>query len=292
MVHLILSLALVAGLCEEEDLFNDGSIGSNWMQVSDPTGAVTFSEHTAPDAGLHVNFATNAASEDPDVAGIMSDGWVVDMNQSGTIQLQFLDAIWPAGIGYTISIGVGLFDGMSPEGDPNVVIEVQGGVREGIEYFQAAGSSGEGAAATAADLEQFNGNLYIWWQHDVGIWYGFSPTWVVDGGPWDDVFSPDNSMSLMLALYGSSSSCTAPLIDQFGFESMCYRTGTAGMPELCDADVMPTYDIDILDVTAVLDVWGQTCGDCRADVDKDGHVTMLDLIEVLAAWGDCQINPA
>jgi hypothetical protein len=53
----------------------------------------------------------------------------------------------------------------------------------------------------------------------------------------------------------------------------------------CPADINGDSVVDVLDLLAVLAVWGAGSG--PADINGDGVVNVLDLLEVLAVWGPC-----
>jgi len=56
--------------------------------------------------------------------------------------------------------------------------------------------------------------------------------------------------------------------------------------EECPADINDDGVIDVLDLLAILNAWGD-CPGCPEDITGDGVVDVLDLLEVLAAWGPC-----
>lgn len=56
----------------------------------------------------------------------------------------------------------------------------------------------------------------------------------------------------------------------------------------CPPDVNSDGIVDVLDLLAVLSVWGP-CPGCPEDINGDGVVDMLDLLEVLGAWGPCSL---
>ena len=53
----------------------------------------------------------------------------------------------------------------------------------------------------------------------------------------------------------------------------------------CPADVNNDNTVDVLDLLAVLAVWGIASG--PEDINGDGVVDVLDLLHVLALWGPC-----
>ena len=59
-----------------------------------------------------------------------------------------------------------------------------------------------------------------------------------------------------------------------------------GLTPDCPADLNGDGVVDVLDLLAVLAVWGP-CPGCPEDINGDGVVNVLDLLEVLAAWGPC-----
>ena len=54
----------------------------------------------------------------------------------------------------------------------------------------------------------------------------------------------------------------------------------------CTGDIDGNAMVDVLDLLAVIAVWGD-CSGCAADINADGTVDVLDLLAVIAAWGDC-----
>ena len=57
--------------------------------------------------------------------------------------------------------------------------------------------------------------------------------------------------------------------------------------EVCPADINGDGFVDVVDLLAILAVWGD-CPDCPEDITGDGVVDVLDLLEVLGAWGPCE----
>ena len=54
----------------------------------------------------------------------------------------------------------------------------------------------------------------------------------------------------------------------------------------CPADTDGSGTVDVTDVLAVLDGWGD-CQGCDADIDDNGVIDVDDMLAVLSAWGDC-----
>ena len=53
----------------------------------------------------------------------------------------------------------------------------------------------------------------------------------------------------------------------------------------CNADVSGDSYVNVTDLLAVIDAWGNSGGD--ADINGDGSVNVGDLLEVVASWGPC-----
>ena len=58
------------------------------------------------------------------------------------------------------------------------------------------------------------------------------------------------------------------------------------IPALCTEDIDGDESVGVVDLLALLAVWG-TCPGCPEDLDGDGRVTVTDLLALLAAWGPC-----
>ena len=63
--------------------------------------------------------------------------------------------------------------------------------------------------------------------------------------------------------------------------------GTPPRP-ICPGDVTLDGTVDITDLLAVVDLWGQLGG--TADLDWNGVVDIGDLLEVIAGFGDCTLQ--
>jgi len=72
-------------------------------------------------------------------------------------------------------------------------------------------------------------------------------------------------------------------IYQDGQYDMAFRTW---MLIGCPADINQDGVVDVLDLLAVLNAWGD-CPGCPEDITGDGVVDVLDLLEVLGSWGPC-----
>jgi len=282
----LLATSLLAGVvCVFEDDFEGSSINrSNWTVVEETPGSVSVTQSSG---ALQFTFGTKPdAGEEYDVAGVMSTGWSLDMTQAGGIALEFVHTTWPSGNIDSIHTGLLLLDVARGEVDHIGLLEFYRGVDDGT-LFMRAGAEDESQDVEAEDLATFDDSLVIWWDPDVGLWFGWSLLEPIDGGAWDDIFPDGVSASLGLALFGANAGLTETFGGNAGFTDICVLPSDADFPGLCAADVYPDYEINATDVYGVLDDWGTDCTGCRADVTDDGHVNMLDLIAVLATWGDC-----
>ena len=284
----LLSTSLLAGVvCDFEDDFEDSSIDlSHWIVVEDTPGSVSVTQSSG---ALQFTFGTKPdAGEEYDIAGVMSTGWSIDMTQAGGLSLGFVDTAWPSGNIDSIHTGLLLFDpsATGEDGEPIGVLEIYRGVVDGS-LVMRAGAEDETQDIAAADLATFDDSLYIWWEPDVGLWFGWSLLEPINGAAWDDIFPDGVADSLGLALFGANAGLTETFGGDAGFTGLCVLPSDARFPDLCAADVYPDYEINTEDVYSVLEDWGTDCTGCREDVNDDGHVNMLDLIDVLAAWGDC-----
>jgi hypothetical protein len=59
--------------------------------------------------------------------------------------------------------------------------------------------------------------------------------------------------------------------------------------ECCPADIVPDGNVNVIDLLAVLEWWGDCPpgGPCLADLNGDLVVNVLDLLALLDAWGPC-----
>ena len=64
-----------------------------------------------------------------------------------------------------------------------------------------------------------------------------------------------------------------------GMTAMIYVT------HACNGDVNGDAEVNVSDLLAVIDQWGQT--DSWADTNNDGIVDVSDLLEVIGSWGPC-----
>lgn len=294
MLSLIATTLLSTGLladadCVFQDEFDDSSIDlSNWTVIEESPGTVSILEFSG---ALQFTFGTKADSgEDADIAGAMGTGWSLDMTQAGGIELNFVHTTWPSGNIDSIHTGLIFLDPAvsDDDGEPIGVLEIYRGVVDGT-LVMRAGAEDQSQDVEAADLATFDDTLVIWWEPDVGLWFGWSFLEPIDGAAWDDIFPDGVSGSLSLALFGANAGLTETFGGNAGFTDICVLPSDADFPGLCAADVYPDYEINASDVYGVLEDWGTHCTGCRADVTDDGHVNMLDLIAVLATWGDCLI---
>lgn len=69
------------------------------------------------------------------------------------------------------------------------------------------------------------------------------------------------------------------------FDYVPYRVVLVDVP--CPADSDGNSEVDVLDLVALLAVWGTCPPPCPEDVNGDGEVDVLDLVAMLAAWGSC-----
>ncbi len=53
----------------------------------------------------------------------------------------------------------------------------------------------------------------------------------------------------------------------------------------CNSDVNGDSSVNVSDLLAVIDAWGQS--DPDADVNSDGTVNVSDLLQIVSDWGDC-----
>jgi len=284
----LLSTGLLAGVvCDFEDAFDDSSIDlSNWTVVEDTPGSVSVTQSSG---ALQFTFGTKPdAGEEYDIAGVMSTGWSLDMTQAGGIALEFVHTTWPSGNIDSIHTGLLFLDELRGDGkgEPYGLLEFYRGVVDGS-LVMRAGADGESQDVEAGDLATFDDSLFIWWDPDIGLWFGWSFLEPIDGAAWDDIFPGGVSASLDLALFGANAGLTETFGGNAGFTDICVLPSDADFPGLCAADVYPDYEINTEDVYSVLEDWGTDCTGCREDVTDDGHVNMLDLIAVLATWGDC-----
>ena len=56
-------------------------------------------------------------------------------------------------------------------------------------------------------------------------------------------------------------------------------------PGLCGGDTNQDYNVDVLDMLYILEVWGTS--NPAGDINEDGIVDVSDLLEVIGAWGPC-----
>jgi hypothetical protein len=79
-----------------------------------------------------------------------------------------------------------------------------------------------------------------------------------------------------------------------GGSSTAFRGETIGVIEQsnillgsgCDADVSGDGEVNVTDLLAVIDQWGQS--NSPADISGDGIVNVTDLLEVVGNWGPCE----
>jgi hypothetical protein len=59
-----------------------------------------------------------------------------------------------------------------------------------------------------------------------------------------------------------------------------------GIATECVGDLDASGDVNVFDLLALLDAWGD-CPGCDADLNGDDVVNVFDLLHLLEAWGDC-----
>ena len=65
-------------------------------------------------------------------------------------------------------------------------------------------------------------------------------------------------------------------------------SATTVVPAQCPGDVIPTGNVDGVDLSALLGAWGSNgSGTFSTDVNGDGVVEGGDLAIILGAWGAC-----
>ncbi len=75
--------------------------------------------------------------------------------------------------------------------------------------------------------------------------------------------------------------------DDYGYASgSAYLFDATGTPETCQWDLNGDGSVGILDLLALLAVWGSDPGG-PPDFEGDGNVGILDLLTLLANWGPC-----
>ncbi|MCZ6543248.1 MAG: FG-GAP-like repeat-containing protein [Planctomycetota bacterium] len=95
----------------------------------------------------------------------------------------------------------------------------------------------------------------------------------------DDYVTPTSNVQVRFTTADGDSSITEAAIDDFRVERIL-----CGNP--CPADLDGDGSVGILDLLALLAVWGADPGG-PPDFDGDGTVGILDLLELLANWGPC-----
>jgi hypothetical protein len=299
-IAICVASAAVSGItCTVEDNFNDEFIGSMWYEYQTAPAAVSLTEVGAVgEFGfpyLEASFDVLVADPDSDgsYAALLSsdpDGgmvdWSIDLTQNGAVFLDLELTYLPSYPGNELGLGIGVFDGYTPDGDLNMVLDISWGV-EDDEYAIRVNQDGNDEVNLGMWTDDF---IYVWWVHDGGVWLGYQlgvPLYTISSDEGElfclECLGDPDQLSVVLFAYNVNNALAE---DGLGFRSFCIMdTDVHTIPEPCQWDVRADYVIDRDDVLELITQWGT--GDTHADTNGDLTVDVLDLIAVLTNWGPC-----
>ena len=299
-IALWLASTAVSGIsaCVVSDDFSDESIASFWYQYQIGPAVVSLTEVGAADKWevpfLEASFDVVVADPDGAYAALLSndpDGdlpdWSIDLTQSGAVYLDLEFSYLPSYPGNILGLGLGFFNGFTPEDEVDMVVDLTWGVAAD-EYAIRVNQVG----SDEVNLGMWeHDHVYVWWVSDRGVWLGYQLGVPLHSLGDDDEGKPlsfggdEDIEQLNVALFAYNVN-NGVAESGIGFRDFCIvDTDVDTIPEPCQWDVMADYDINRDDVFAVIDSWGSD--DMYADINADATVDVLDLIAVLTHWGPC-----
>ncbi len=189
-------------------------------------------------------------------------------------------AVWDDGTGEALYVGGHSFT--SAGGVPATRIAKWDG-----EQWYALGDGFDGTVESLAVYDDGNGEaLYAFgaFTHSGATSFNYIAKW--NGSAWSTVGAGANDTIFAGYIYNDGVQDTLCVGGSFTtIDGMTSKQVAqyVGCPSGIPADVNGDGVVDVLDLLAVLSVWGP-CPDCVEDINDDGVVDVLDLLEVLSNW--------